>query len=209
MFGAPAILAGAVVLIVGVGALLSITGADESGTVGTSRLAYAMAIDGLLPRAFSRKHPRFDTPYIGLIILCGAAYVASLLGGLSDLINSAVFLLAFAYFATCVSTIFLERKHPRLSRNLRGRYAIPIVGAAFSVVLMLLVSPVVIGISLVLLGVGVPIYAFFSPRQELLDLKEAFLSADAISRRAYHQGHTFLANALRMVRRLFRGRLAH
>jgi amino acid transporter len=209
MFGAPAILADAVVLVVGVGALLSITGADESGTVGTSRLAYAMAIDGLLPRAFSRKHNRFHTPYIGLVILCSAAYVASLLGGLSDLINSAVFLLAFAYFATCVSTIFLERKYAKLSGNLRGKYAIPIVGAAFSVVLMLLVSPVLIGISLVLLGVGVPIYTFFSPRQELLDLKEAFLSADAVSRRAYREGHTFLANGLRMIRRLVRTRLVH
>jgi len=209
MFGAPAILADAVVLVVGVGALLSITGADESGTVGTSRLAYAMAIDGLLPRAFSRKHKRFHTPYVGLIILCSAAYVASLLGGLSDLINSAVFLLAFAYFATCVSTIFLERKYAKPSGNLRGRYAIPIVGAAFSIVLMLLVSPVLIGISLVLLGVGVPIYTWFSPRQELLDLKEAFLSADAISRRAYREGHTFLANGLRMIRRLVRTRLVH
>ena len=208
MFGAPAILADVVVLVVGVGALLSITGADESGTVGTSRLAYAMAIDGLLPRAFSRKHKRFHTPYIGLIILCSAAYVASLLGGLSDLINSAVFLLAFAYFATCVSTIFLERKHPRLSRNLRGKHVVPIVGAAFSVVLMLLVRPFEIGISLVLLGVGIPIYVFFSPRQELLDLKEAFLSADAISRRAYRQGQMFLAYPLRAVQRVLRRRSA-
>jgi len=167
-----------------------------------------MAIDGLLPRAFSRKHKRFKTPYIGLIILCSAAYVASLLGGLSDLINSAVFLLAFAYFATCVSTIFLERKHPRLSRNLRGKHVVPIVGAAFSVVLMLLVRPFEIGISLVLLGVGIPIYVFFSPRQELLDLKEAFLSADAISRRAYRQGQMFLAYPLRAVQRVLRRRSA-
>src|SRR5256884_1948082 len=207
-FSSPALLTSVVVLVVGVGALLSITGADESGTVGTSRLAYAMAVDGLLPRAFSRKHKRFHTPYIGLVILCSAAYVASLLGGLSDLINSAVFLLAFAYFATCVSTIFLERKHPRLSRNLRGKHVVPIVGAAFSVVLMLLVRPFEIGISLVLLGVGIPIYVFFSPRQELLDLKEAFLSADAISRRAYRQGQMFLAYPLRAVQRVLRRRSA-
>jgi amino acid transporter len=209
LFGAPAILATVVVLVVGVGALLSITGADESGTVGTSRLAYAMSIDGLLPRAFSWKHKRFDTPYVGLIILCTTAYVASLLGGLTDLINSAVFLLAFAYFATCVSAIFLERQHPRISRGFRGKYAIPVAGAGFSILLMALVHPFLIGISLILLGVGIPIYLFFSPRQELLDLKEAFLSTDAISRRAYRQGHTFLANALRMIRRLVRTRLVH
>src|SRR2546422_8711922 len=135
-FSSPALLTSVIVLVVGVGALLSITGADESGTVGTSRLAYAMSIDGLLPEVFSRKQKRFQTPYLGLIILCITAYIASLLGGLSDLINSAVFLLAFVYFATCFATIFLERKHPRISRELRGKVPIPATGVTFTTVLM-------------------------------------------------------------------------
>src|SRR5439155_2666129 len=64
----PAHLTSVIVLVVGVGALLSITRADESGTVGTSRLAYAMSIDGLLPGVFSRQQKRCYTPYRGLII---------------------------------------------------------------------------------------------------------------------------------------------
>src|SRR5438552_733418 len=207
-FGSPALLASAIVLVVGVGALLSITGADESGTVGTSRLAYAMAIDGLLPQAFSKKQKRFHTPYLGLIILCITAYVASLLGGLSDLISSAVFLLAFVYFATCLATLFLERMHPRLSSGLRWKIAIPVVGMFFSVVLMGLVNPRLIGISLVLLAVGIPVYTFFSPRKELVELKDAFLSAEAISRRASVQGQRFLAYPLRAIKRLMRRRSA-
>lgn len=204
MFGSPVALTEVIVLVVGVGALLSITGADESGTVGTSRLAYAMAIDGLLPAAFSRKHGRFKTPYIGLIVLCLAAYVASLLGGLADLISSSVFLLAFAYFATCVSTIFLEKKHPRISGGWRFRRMIPLMGAAFSLVLMALVGPKLIVISLVLLAAGVPVYAFFSPRKELTDLKDAFLSAEAISHRAYLQGRRFLAYPMVKIRNVLR-----
>lgn len=207
-FSSPALLTSVIVLVVGVGALLSITGADESGTVGTSRLAYAMSLDGLLPEVFSRKQKRFRTPYLGLIILCVTAYVASLLGGLTDLISSAVFLLAFVYFATCLSTIFLERKHPRLSSELRWKIAIPVVGMFFSVVLMGLVTPRLIGISLVLLAVGIPIYVFFSPRKELLELKDAFLSAEAISRRAYLEGQRFLAYPLRAIKRLLRRRSA-
>src|SRR5437879_12035727 len=96
------------------------------------------------------------------------------MGTLSDLISSAVFLLALAYFATCFSTIFLERMHPRLSSGLRWKVAIPVVGMFFSVVLMGLVSPRLIGISLVLLAIGVPIYTFFSPQKELVELKDAF-----------------------------------
>ena len=204
MFSAPILLTNAVVIVVGLGALLSITGADESGTVGTSRLAYAMSIDGLLPEAFSRSHSRFKTPYLGLIVLCLTAYAASLLGGLTDLISSAVFLLAFVYFMTCVSTILLERRHPRVSRELKGKRLIPVVGAFFSLVLMGLVNPLLIGISLILLAIGVPVYVFFSPRHELQDLKAAFWSAEAISRRAYSQGERFLAYPLRKIQQFTR-----
>ena len=207
-FSSPALLTSVIVLVVGVGALLSITGADESGTVGTSRLAYAMSIDGLLPEVFSRKQKRSHTPYLGLIILCVTAYVASLMGTLADLISSAVFLLAFVYFATCLSTIFLERNHPRLSSELRWKVAIPVVGMFFSVVLIGLVSPRLIGISLILLAIGIPIYAFFSPQKELVELKNAFWSADAVSRRAYQQGQRFLAYPLRAIKRVMRRRPA-
>ena len=207
-FSSPALLTSVIVLVVGVGALLSITGADESGTVGTSRLAYAMSIDGLLPEVFSRKQKRSHTPYLGLIILCVTAYVASLMGTLADLISSAVFLLAFVYFATCLSTIFLERNHPRLSSELRWKVAIPVVGMFFSVVLIGLVSPRLIGISLILLAIGIPIYAFFSPQKELVELKDAFWSAEAISRRAYLQGQRFLAYPLLAIKRLLRRRSA-
>jgi len=207
-FSSPALLTSVIVLVVGVGALLSITGADESGTVGTSRLAYAMSIDGLLPEVFSRKQKRFHTPYLGLVILCVTAYVASLMGTLADLISSAVFLLAFVYFATCLSTIFLERNHPRLSSELRWKVAIPVVGMFFSVVLIGLVSPRLIGISLILLAIGIPIYAFFSPQKELVELKDAFWSAEAVSRRAYQQGQRFLAYPLRAIKRVMRRRPA-
>ena len=41
------------------GALVSVAGSDESGMIGTSRLGYALAVDGLFPRAFAKVHPRF------------------------------------------------------------------------------------------------------------------------------------------------------
>ena len=78
----------------------------------------------------------------------------------------------------------------------------------FSVVLMGLVSPRLIGISLVLLAIGIPIYTFFSPQKELVELKDAFWSPEAISRRAYLQGQRFLAYPLRAIKRLMRRRSA-
>jgi len=206
IFSSPPILTAIVVIVVGVGALLSITGADESGTIGTSRLAYAMSIDGLLPKAFSRTHDKFNTPYFGLAILCTTAYIASLFGGLAALINSSVFLLAVAYLATCVSAVLLGKRHPEVSTKLRGRVAIPILGAVFSCVLICLVSPLQIVISLALLAVGIPIYAFFSPKKELKELKDVFLSPEEIRNRAHHQASKFLAYPIFRIRMMLRRR---
>jgi APA family basic amino acid/polyamine antiporter len=108
--------------------------ADESGTIRTSRLAFAISIDGLLPRAFSRLHPSFRTPYLGLALLCSTAFLASIIGTLSDLINSSVFLLSFTYIATGISAILLGRKY-RGALSLRGTI-VPALTMAFSALLM-------------------------------------------------------------------------
>jgi amino acid transporter len=203
IFSPVGLLTNVVLLVVGVGALLSILGADESGTIGTSRLAYAMSADGLLPHALSRTHPRSGTPYLALIVLCSTAFVASLLGGLSALINSSVFLLALVYLATCISALMLARRHPVAASKLRIRPWVCVLGAGLSLVLMLLVDPAQIAVSLVLLGVGVPIYVFFSPRKELKEVKEAFLSPESVARRAYRQSRRFLAFPVHLVRHLY------
>jgi amino acid transporter len=186
--------------IIGIGALISIMGADESGTIGTSRLAYAMALDGLLPHIFSRLHPSFQTPYLGLILICVTAFIASVFGSLTSLINASVFLLSFSYLATCIATLLLARKYPDASKNLKGKKIIPILGIIFSGLLMTQVKFQQILISLILLAIGIPIYIYFSPKRELYELKAAFLSREAILKRAYEQGERFLAHLVRHIK---------
>ena len=197
IFGSVRGLSGAAFLVVGVGALVSILGADESGTIGTSRLAYAMSVDGLFPTSFSRLSKRSQVPLAGLAIICSSALIASIVGGLTELISTSVFLLAFAYLFTCVSALLLGKKFPEESSRLSGRRSIPVAGIFFSVFLMALVDPKLILLSGGMLLVGVPIYALFSPRRELHDLREAFLSKDAVLRRTYEQGERFLAHPWR------------
>jgi APA family basic amino acid/polyamine antiporter len=189
-------------LVVGVGALISIMGADESGTIGTSRLAFAMSVDGLLPHVFSRLHKTYRTPYIALSLMCSTAFIASILGTLSALVNSSVFLLSFAYLATGISTYILERKHPRLTERQAGRLLIPVFTVIFSLVLMTQVTEQQIVVSLGLLALGVPVYAFFSPKKELEELKSAFLSRESVLERTYHQEEVFLAYVMRRIKLL-------
>jgi len=55
-------------------------------------------------------------------------------------------------------------------------------------------------ISAILLAVGIPMCLFFTPKEEQYELKEAFLSRDAILERTYHQGEVFLANVVRHIK---------
>ena len=190
-------------LILTIGALVSILGADESGSMGTSRLAFAMSIDGLLPRAFSRLQRSYHTPYIGIIVLCATAFVASITNSLSALINSSVFLLSFAYLATCISAFLLERRHANARTRTWQLAVIPALGVIFSLFLMTQISAQQILTSAILFAIGVPIYVFFAPKKEQQELKEIFLSREAILERTYHQGEVFLANVIRHIKRQF------
>jgi len=203
IFGSLGVLSWIVPLFIGVGALISILGADESGTIGTSRLSFALSMDGLLPKSLSRLHGKYNTPYIGLVVICTTAFVASVFGGLTQLISTSVFLLSFTYLATSVSTIMLERKYREKSRNIKGKLSIPIAGILSSGLLLVMVDIQLIGFSLILLGIGVPIYAWFSPKKEMEALREAFLSREAVLRRAYEQSERFLAYPIRRIKRWF------
>jgi basic amino acid/polyamine antiporter, APA family len=199
-------------LIVGVGALISVTGSNESGMIGTSRLGYALAADGLFPKVFAKIHGKFKTPYISVIIQSVTALVAALaapfLGGLSLLISVSVFFLAIAYLATCASVFWLRKKsvNPTIT-NTAAKSVVPIVGIIFSIYLITQCTPTQLAIGAALLLAGVPIYIKFSPKKELTEIKNAFLSEEKVLRRIYRQEHVFLAHALHHLRQWVRRRL--
>ena len=200
IFGSLGVVSVIMPIVIGAGALLSILGADESGTIGTSRLAFAMSADGLFPKSFGKLHGKNSTPYIGLALICATAFIASLMGGLTQLISASVFLLAFTYFATSASTIMLERKFPDESKDIKGKIIIPVLGMLFSLLLMLMVDPNLIIVSVGLLALGVPIYIWLSPKEEMAIVREEFLSREAILVRAYEQGERFLAFPVRRIK---------
>jgi amino acid transporter len=172
--------------------------------IGTSRLGYALAADGLFPRVFARIHPKFKTPYLAIIIQAVSALVAAAIGQLDTLIATSVFFMAIAYAATGASVFFLRRKGAKTQFNVRGGLLIPILGVAFSIYLIMQCTLWQIVLGVVLLLAGVPIYVKYSPKRELTELKEAFLSREAVVQRLYGQEERFLAHALRHVKRVYR-----
>jgi APA family basic amino acid/polyamine antiporter len=189
-------------LLVWFGALISITGADESGTVGTSRLVYAMAADGLFPKAFCRLHPRFQTPYLNLAILSVAALAASTAGKLTQLISASVFFLAVAYLGTSLSLYTLEKKYQGRAQRLKLKRIIPGLGALASVFLISQVGWRQILTGIILLLAGTPIYLFYAPGERLHEVYGEFFSRDAVLKRAYRQTQSFLAHPLHHLKQM-------
>lgn len=188
-------------LIMTVGALFSVSGSDESGMLGSARLAYAMALDGLFPRAFTKVHPRYGTPYVILIVQGAIAFILSNIGNLSGLISFAVLNLAFSFLLTCFALIVLRRDD---GANLRGQHLLPLAGIAICLFLLSSTTTFAKIAGVLVILAGIPVYLFYSPKEEVHHLKTLFLSEEAVLLRRLKVKETYLANLLALARRVFR-----
>jgi basic amino acid/polyamine antiporter, APA family len=192
-------------LILGVGALISVSGSDESGTLSTSRLSCAISLDGLFPRFFSDLHARYRTPHKSLIVQAAFALALSLFGGLSQLILFSTFNLAFVYLVTSSVVLALrERGRIKQGRTLVEKMTgpiIPIAGIVLSALLIFESGTASVIFGLITIGLGIPIYAFYSPRSERELVKATFYSTEAILARVARTQRVFLGYLLRIALR--------
>jgi len=172
--------------------------------IESSRLGYALAVDGLFPRILSRVHKKFRTPYLAITIQAITALIAAIVGNLSMLIATSVFFMAIAYVATSASIFSLRKKGRKPQFHLKGGLLIPSLGVIFSLYLITQCSITQIATGLLLLLIGTPIYLKYSPKKEMMELKKALLIRDSILRRAYRQEQRFLAHMLRHIKRAYR-----
>jgi len=197
-------------LIMSIGALFSVSGSDESGMLGTGRLSYAMSIDGLFPKLFSHLHPRYGTPYIGLIFQGSIAFLLSIYSSITDLISFAVYNLAFSFLLTCFALIVLTKQK---ERKMPGQHLLPWIGVLICLYLLYSTSHFDKVIGTLTILAGIPLYVFFSPKQDITHLKKMFLSEEAIFFRRLAKRERFLGNfmllLLRGYRRLKRLLISH
>lgn len=102
-----------------VGAIIGLTSVILVLMYGQTRIFYTMARDGLLPRVFSRVHPKFRTPWINTLVV---GLIVAAAGGIFDInslgdMTSVGTLAAFA--VVCLSVIWLRRTHPEIPRGYR------------------------------------------------------------------------------------------
>jgi APA family basic amino acid/polyamine antiporter len=125
--------------VISFGAAVGLTSVCMILLLGQTRVLFAMSRDGLLPRFFSRVHPRFGTPYRSTLLLGGVVAVVAgctSISELADLVNIGTL---FAFIVVAIGVVVLRRRRPDLPRAFRTPLVpwLPAVSVLASLWLML------------------------------------------------------------------------
>jgi basic amino acid/polyamine antiporter, APA family len=154
--------------------------ATNAGIIGVSRLVYSMGLHRQVPDGLRRLHPKFRTPWIGIVVFGGIACLTLIPGQADFLGNMYAFGAMLSFTIAHVSVIRLRLIDPERERPYRGPGRLRIRGRdlplfavvggtgtflAFVTVTVLHVTVAVAGVGWLLLGVCT--YVTYRHRQGL------------------------------------------
>ncbi|HEX8205374.1 MAG TPA: universal stress protein [Solirubrobacteraceae bacterium] len=167
-------------LYVGILAATILFLATNAGLIGVSRLVYSMGVHRQVPDRLRQLHPRYGTPWVGIVIFAAVACLTLLPGQADFLGNMYAFGAMLSFTIAHVAVAVLRIKLPDAERPYRGPGVIRIAGrplplfavlgglgtgAAFVVVTAL--NPVVAIAGVLWLALGVTVYALYRRGQGL------------------------------------------
>jgi len=125
--------------VIKIGAIAGLSSVILVMLLGQPRIFWTMAGDGLLPRWFTKVHPRFRTPYITTILtgicvaIAGGLFPIGILGQLVSIGT------LFAFVLVCGGVMFLRYAQPDVPRPFRTPLVpvVPLLGAASCLYLMI------------------------------------------------------------------------
>lgn len=99
-------------ILLTVGAILSTTGTNSASVLTGSRMLYALAEGGLLPRALARIDARSRAPITAILVFSVVAWGLAVTGTFTQLAAVAALSRLLFYVTTCLSVPVLRRKLP-------------------------------------------------------------------------------------------------
>ena len=102
--------------------------AANAGIIGASRLVYSMGLHRQVPDRLSRLHPRFSTPWIGILLFGGVACLTIIPGQAEFLGNMYAFGAMLSFTIAHLSVIRLRIKEPDRPRPYRGPGTLRVAG---------------------------------------------------------------------------------
>lgn len=116
--GPPALL-NASRFIIALGAVVAMGSVLLVFQLGQPRIFFSMARDGLLPRFFSRLHPRFRTPYVGTILTGTFVATFAAFANIAEVVELTNIGTLFAFVLVSAGVIVLRRMEPDRPRPFR------------------------------------------------------------------------------------------
>jgi APA family basic amino acid/polyamine antiporter len=141
--------------------------ATNAGIIGVSRLVYSMGLHRQVPDRLRQLHPRYGTPWVGILVFGTVACIAMVPGQAEFLGNMYAFGAMLSFTIAHLSVIRLRQRFPDADRpysgpgNLRiGRVELPLfavvggigTGLAFAVVTALHLDVALVGVGWLALG---------------------------------------------------------
>ncbi len=152
------------------GMLTANLGALHSTFLAVSRLPFAMARDGLLPRSLAVISPRTQVPSRAIVAL-GAVSIGFAFSGSFDLLTDIIVFMLLLFNGMSVAAIFvIRRRFPDAPRSYRVPYY-PVVagsflaGTGFLIVNTLIATPWRALASIMIVALGLPVYAWYAWRK--------------------------------------------
>jgi len=138
--------------------------------MGQSRIFFTMSKDGLLPKIFSRVHPKFQTPYMSnlffaVFVSIFAAFVPVRVVGEMVSIGT-----LFAFVLVCIGIMVMRKSDPNTPRPFRAPWVpfVPIAGIVICMAMMVsLPGDTWIRLA-VWMAIGLVIYFFYSKKHSLI-----------------------------------------
>ena len=125
-----------------VGGLCGIATSWNAFFIGGSRAIFSMAKARMIPRRFSKVHPRYKTPVNALLLICVLSLIAPFFGktALVWIADTASFACCIAYGIVALSFLRLRRTAPDMHRPFKVRLhrTVGIVAALMSGVMVVM-----------------------------------------------------------------------
>ncbi|RFU84264.1 amino acid permease [Streptomyces triticagri] len=167
-------------VILAAGAVIAIASVVLTVLYGQTRVLFAMARDGLVPKVFARVDRRTGVPRANTVLVslfCGVLAAAVPLGQLADATSIGTL---FAFALVNVAVVVLRRNRPDMARGFKVPLSplVPVLGFGFCVWMMFSLQAVTWVVFGIWMAVGLVFYFSYGYRRSRLATEPADAPAD-------------------------------
>lgn len=165
--------------IITLGALAGLTSVMLVMLLGQTRVLYAMATDGLLPKKFfAEVHPRFRTPFKNTFLVGTLAGIVGALTPIDDIGKMVNIGTLLAFVIVCIAIMVLRKTDPSKARPFRTPWVplVPMLGILFNGYMMVKLGWLNWARLIVWLVIGMVVYFTYSVKHSRVQLGEARVS---------------------------------